>query len=83
MTPRFAPLRSQLRCLFYGNVDRLIMVEIPERHGWDEDGSIMRSQDCFPKDIDECLQGAADDTVSQDFDDFEVEYELEDFVDLE
>ena len=53
-------------------------METPEWHDRKEDGAIKCSQDCFPKDIDERLQGAADNTISQDFDDFEGEYELKD-----
>ena len=76
--------RANYVAFMYRNADRLILaIESPERHGWSEDGSITWSQDCFPEDINERIQDAADDTVSQDFDIFEDDYELEDFVDIE
>ena len=43
----------------------------------------MGSKDCFAEDIYERLQEAADDSINQDFNVFEDEYQLDEFADKE
>ena len=71
-------MRANYVAYLFRQADHLVMhLESPERYGWDADGKVVWSDNCYPNDINEFLLDEENGEISSDDDEYEDDMDIE------